>query len=62
MLGMVVLFLVVVLHLGVDGVEFLKGFLPISMPSGSGKIVLSLIGTTSIGFNLFLGGEMAKGK
>ena len=25
-------------------------------------IILSLVGTTSIGFNLFLGGSMAKGR
>ena len=32
------------------------------MPDGSGNIVMSLIGTTGTGFNLFLGGEMARGK
>jgi len=62
MVGMVVLFLVVVAKLGVDAERFFKGLIPISMPSGSSNIVLSLIGTTSLGFNLFLGGAMAKGK
>jgi len=62
MIGMVTLFLVVVVKLGLDGRRFAKGLLPISMPSGSANIVLSLIGTTSIGFNLFLGGKMAEGK
>ena len=62
MVGMVILFLVVVIELGLDFKEFAMGLLPISMPSGSGNIVMSLIGTTGTGFNLFLGGEMAKGK
>jgi len=62
MVGMVVLFLVVVLKLGLDVKEFALGLLPISMPDGSGNIVMSLIGTTGTGFNLFLGGEMARGK
>lgn len=62
MIGMVTLFLVVVSKLGLDGERFGKGLLPIAMPSGSANIVLSLIGTTSIGFNLFLGGKMAEGK
>jgi len=62
MIAMVILFLVVVAKLGLDGVRFAKGLLPISMPSGSANIVLSLVGTTAIGFNLFLGGQMAEGK
>lgn len=62
MVGMVILFLVVVIRLGLDGERFAKGLIPIEMPSGSANIVLSLIGTTAIGFNLFLGGAMAEGK
>ena len=62
MVGMVVLFLIVVLKLGLDVKEFALGLLPISMPAGSGNIVMSLIGTTGTGFNLFLGGEMARGR
>ena len=62
MITMVILFLIVVIKLGLDGVRFAKGLVPISMPSGSANIVLSLVGTTSIGFNLFLGGKMAEGK
>ena len=62
MVAMVTLFLVVVAELGLDAERLGKGLLPISMPSGSANIVLSLIGTTSIGFNLFLGGKMAEGK
>ena len=61
-ISMVILFLVVVIKLGLDVTRFAKGLVPISMPTGSANIVLSLIGTTSAGFNLFLGGEMAKGK
>jgi len=62
MITMVVLFLIVVIKLGLDGIRFAKGLIPISMPSGSANIVLSLVGTTSLGFNLFLGGKMAEGK
>ncbi|XP_066912869.1 divalent metal cation transporter MntH-like [Clytia hemisphaerica] len=62
MIAMVILFLVVVVKLGLDGARFAKGLLPISMPAGSTNIVLSLVGTTAIGFNLFLGGQMAEGK
>ena len=47
---------------GLDGARFAKGLLPISMPAESTNIVLSLVGTTAIGFNLFLGGKMAEGK
>ena len=61
MMGMVILFLVVVLNLQINIGNLFKGFLPIAMPPGSANIVLSLIGTTSLGFNLFLGGEMARG-
>lgn len=60
--SMVTLFFVVVYKLGLDGVRFAKGLVPMSLPHGSMNIVLSLIGTTSLGFNLFLGGEMAKGQ
>ena len=60
MVAMVMLFLTVVIRLGIDGSRFGRGLLPISMPSGSANVVLSLVGTTSLGFNLFLGGTMAK--
>lgn len=49
MIAMVILFLVVVIKLGMDWERFFKGLLPISMPSGSANIVLSLVGTTAIG-------------
>lgn len=62
MIAMVILFLVVVIKLGMDWARFGRGLLPIAMPSGSANIVLSLVGTTAIGFNLFLGGKMAEGK
>lgn len=62
MVGMVILFLTAVIEMGVDGERFALGLLPISMPTGSANIVLSLIGTTSLGFNIFFGGAMARGK
>ena len=49
MVAMVILFLVVVIKLGMDWERFFKGLLPMSMPSGSANIVLSLVGTTAIG-------------
>lgn len=60
--SMVALFLILVIRLGLDGIRFAKGLIPFSIPNGSINIVLSLIGTTSLGFNLFLGGEMARGQ
>ena len=41
--------------------RFFHGLLP-TIPPGSSNLVLSLVGTTSIGFNLFLGSSMAEGK
>jgi len=50
----------------VDGPGFAWGLLPNLPPRGEGTdpadIIISLVGTTSIGFNLFLGGAMAEGK
>ena len=33
-----------------------------NIPANSSNVVLSLVGTTSIGFNLFLGSAMAEGQ
>ena len=55
MVVMVTLFLVVVIELRLDVWRFAKRLLPISIPLWSVNIVLDLIGTTSIGSNLFLG-------
>jgi len=70
MMSMVTLFLIVVIQMGiqgkVDGPGFAWGLLPNLPARGEGTdpadIIISLVGTTSIGFNLFLGGAMAEGK
>ncbi|XP_040573501.1 divalent metal cation transporter MntH [Lepeophtheirus salmonis] len=61
MVGMIILFFLVVINLGLDFKRFGSGFIP-NIPDGSSNLVLSLVGTTSIGFNLFLGSVMAKGR
>uniref|UniRef100_A0A0K2TBA0 Uncharacterized protein n=1 Tax=Lepeophtheirus salmonis TaxID=72036 RepID=A0A0K2TBA0_LEPSM len=62
MVFMIILFSVVVAHLPVDPLNLLHGtFIP-KIPPGSADIVISLVGTTSLGFNLFLGSSMAEGK
>ena len=63
MIGMAVLFLIVVIKMGVDWESLGKGFLP-NIPDKKENaaeptdMVLSLVSTTAIGFNLFLGGSM----
>lgn len=42
-----------------DICSFGLGLLP-HFPSGSSSLVMGLVGTTSIGFNLFLGSSMAQ--
>ena len=67
MIGMAVLFLIVVIKMGVDWESLGKGFLP-NIPEKRENaaeptdMVLSLVSTTAIGFNLFLGGSMAEGR
>jgi len=67
MMGMVILFFVVVALMGMDWEKFAWSLLP-NLPEKTDRsaepadIIISLVGTTSIGFNLFLGGAMAKGK
>ena len=67
MIGMAVLFLIVVIKMGVDWESLGKGFLP-NIPDKRENaaeptdMVLSLVSTTAIGFNLFLGGSMAEGR
>ena len=67
LIGMAVLFLIVVIKMDVDWSGLGKGFLP-NIPvkrehaSEPTDMVLSLVSTTAIGFNLFLGGSMAEGK
>lgn len=67
MMGMVILFLVVVCYMDIDGAQLGWGFIPSIPAKGENAaeptdIILSLVGTTSLGFNLFLGGSMAQGK
>ena len=63
MIGMAVLFLIVVIKMGVDWESLGTGFLP-NIPDKRENaaeptdMVLSLVSTTAIGFNLFLGGSM----
>ena len=67
MIGMAVLFLIVVIKMGVDWESLGTGFLP-NIPDKRENaaeptdMVLSLVSTTAIGFNLFLGGSMAEGR
>lgn len=68
MMCMVALFFVVVVVMGLDMKLLALGLVP-NIPSKKSEesaepadIILSLVGTTSLGFNLFLGGSMAKGK
>eukprot|EP00088_Acartia_fossae_P052510 TRINITY_DN5933_c0_g1_i2.p1 TRINITY_DN5933_c0_g1~~TRINITY_DN5933_c0_g1_i2.p1 ORF type:complete len:522 (-),score=114.63 TRINITY_DN5933_c0_g1_i2:342-1907(-) len=67
MMAMVALFLCVVVYMDINLPNLGRGFLP-NIPAKAASaaeptdIIISLVGTTSIGFNLFLGGSMAKGK
>jgi len=68
MICMIALFFVIICFMDLDFAALGRGFIP-NIPSKSSKdsaeptdIILSLVGTTSLGFNLFLGGSMAKGK
>jgi Mn2+/Fe2+ NRAMP family transporter len=64
-LGMVVLVMTVVFgiaagSIGMDGGSFAAGMVP-NIPEGAEVIVLSIIGTTAIPFNLFLASSLAAG-
>jgi len=67
MIGMVTLFMVVVVSMGMDWTKFLWGLLP-NLPQKTetsaepADIIISLVSTTSVGYNLFLGGSMAQGR
>jgi len=68
MMGMVGLFLVVVVKMDLLTLGgTLTGFVP-NIPDKAANgaeptdLILSLVGTTAVGFNLFLGGAMAKGR
>ncbi|CAJ1441239.1 unnamed protein product [Effrenium voratum] len=69
MMAMVGLFLAVAITVGFSMAELLLGLLPklpekSTLPNSTAPcdMVLSLVGTTAIGFNIFLGGSMAIGK
>eukprot|EP00913_Durusdinium_trenchii_P030515 g28584.t1 len=69
MMAMVALFLAAASTVDVSGSQLLLGFIPTlppmsPLPSAAApcEMVLSLVGTTAIGFNVFLGGSMAIGK
>merc|ERR1719232_89941 len=67
MIGMVTLFLVVVVSMGMDWSKFLWGLIPNLPPKTAtsaepADIIISLVSTTSVGYNLFLGGSMAEGR
>merc|ERR1711892_1176190 len=60
-------FMVVVVSMGMDWTKFLWGLLP-NLPQKTetsaepADIIISLVSTTSVGYNLFLGGAMAQGR
>lgn len=56
-----VAFLVTALRLGPDPGELLSGMLVPKIPAGSTVLVLGLVGTTVVPYNLFLGSALAKG-
>jgi Mn2+/Fe2+ NRAMP family transporter len=57
---MVAIFAFAVEEIGVDAEGFFAGFAP-SVPSGAGVVVLSLIATTALPFNIFLASSMSDG-
>ena len=59
MVAMAALFMVVVVKLGIDWPMLVWGLVP-NFPAGSAKLILSLVGTTAIGYNIFLGSSLAK--
>jgi len=68
MMGMVGLFLMVVIKMNLlSPGDFTSALLPNIPPKAANgaeptDLILSLVGTTAVGFNLFLGGAMAKGR
>jgi Mn2+/Fe2+ NRAMP family transporter len=56
-----VAFLVTAVRLGPDIGALLRGILVPSIPSGSTLLVLGLVGTTVVPYNLFLGSALARG-
>jgi Mn2+/Fe2+ NRAMP family transporter len=56
-----VAFLVTAVRLGPDIGELLKGMIVPAVPAGSTVLVLGLVGTTVVPYNLFLGSALARG-
>ncbi len=56
-----VAFLVTAVRLGPQAGELLRGLALPAMPSGSTVLVLGLVGTTVVPYNLFLGSALARG-
>ena len=67
LVGMAVLFFIVVVKMDVDWAGLGWGFIP-NIPDRRENaaeptdLIISLVSTTAVGFNLFLGGSMAEGK
>ena len=57
-----VAFLVTAVLLSPPAVELLTGLVVPSLPAGSGLLVLGLVGTTVVPYNLFLGSGLARGQ
>lgn len=57
-----VAFLVTAFELAPDGRELLRGACVPQVPAGSSTLVLALIGTTVVPYNLFLGSRLAAGQ
>jgi len=55
-----VAFVVTAIGLGPDALELLRGALTPRTPAGSGMLVLALVGTTVVPYNLFLGSGLAR--
>jgi len=68
MMAMIAVFFQVAMSFDISGSELIWGFVPNfpAQPSEQAAdpqdMILSLTGTTALGFNIFLGSEMAKGK
>jgi Mn2+/Fe2+ NRAMP family transporter len=59
---MAVAFLVTAVRLGPDPGELVRGLMLPSIPAGAGILVLGLVGTTVVPYNLFLGSGLAAGQ
>ena len=58
--SMTMIFFIAAREIGIEPEAILYGLIP-TVPSGSGTLALSVVGTTAIPFNLFLAGAIAEG-